>query len=332
LVPSTILFIASDADSFDSQIRLADDNSCREFDRWLELKRSGIAIDFRRIQRMGFDVPCFGDYIVNLSAFEKRSIICDSDEIPNEISHRIEDQLLVFMKSIPLSENAKSSPIKNEVEKMINLRHPCIAGPIGFVFGIESGSREKLKIVRLYLEGYSLSEVLSVNPIWWTWTVKAKAIAGIALGLRFAHSLGLIHGHLTTTNIVFDSDHCIQIVDFKSILFEIDESDNEDETQLGGFSGKEWRPEIDIQAFASILFELLFGRPPQGETPIPTSIPNFVSRIIESGLSPISRTRYSFNTILDILKQNDFRIENDVDSAEVSAFVSWVESAGYPEK
>jgi hypothetical protein len=49
LIPSTILFIASDAFDIDSQIRLIEGASCPEFDLWLQLKRSGIAIDFRRI-------------------------------------------------------------------------------------------------------------------------------------------------------------------------------------------------------------------------------------------------------------------------------------------
>jgi hypothetical protein len=45
--------------------------------------------------------------------------------------------------------------MENEIEKLINLRHPCIAAPIGFVFPLESGSRQELKIVRLYLESCS---------------------------------------------------------------------------------------------------------------------------------------------------------------------------------
>jgi serine/threonine protein kinase len=281
---------------------------------------------------VGFDVPCFADYVVNLSAFEEKSIICNSNKIPNQICYRIEDQFLVFMKSKPHSENVSESEIENEIENLINLRHPCIAAPIGFVFPIGSGSRRELKIVRLYLEGRSLAGVLSVNPVWWTSTVKAKVIAGIVLGLRFAHSLGLLHGHLTGNNILFDSEHCVQIVDFNPIPLEIGEGTSEDRTQFEGFSREEWARERDIQAFASILFELVFGRPLQGEAFIPTGIPDFVSRIIESGLSPISRTGYSFNTILKILKQNKFQIEDGVDSAEVSAFVSWVESAEQPDK
>jgi predicted metal-binding protein len=92
LIPSTILFIASDAVDINSQIRLVDEDSCPEFSRWLNLKRSGIALDFRRIQRMGFDIPCLEDYIVNVSIFEEKSIICESDEVPNEIHHRIENE------------------------------------------------------------------------------------------------------------------------------------------------------------------------------------------------------------------------------------------------
>jgi hypothetical protein len=334
MIPSTILFVASDAIGIDLQVRFVDGDSCPEFSRWLELKQSGIAVDFRRIHRVGFDVPCLGDYIVNLSAFETRSLICGSDEIPNAIYHRIEDEFLVVMKSKPSSENVEESQIENEIEPLINLRHPCIAPPIGFVFGIESDSRRELKIVRLYLEGCSLLEVVSLHPIWWTSTVKAKAVAGIFLGLRFAHSVGLIHGHLTGNNILFDSDHCIQIVDFNPIVLEVDESktENEEGTQLVGFSRKGWTPERDIQAFASILFEVMFGRLPQDEASIPTGIPAFVSRIIESGLFPLSARRYSLNTILEILKQNDFAIEDGVDSAEVSSFVSWVEHAEWPDK
>jgi serine/threonine protein kinase len=188
-------------------------------------------------------------------------------------------------------------------------------------------------MVRLYLEGCSLSEVLSVNPIWWTSTIKAKAVAGIVLGLRFAHSLGLVHGHLTRNNILFDSDHCIQIVNFNPIILEIGEmeSENEEATQLVGFSGKEWTGARDIEAFVSILSELMFGGPAHGEVSIPTRTAIFSFEMFKSRFSRISGSS-SFNTILEILKHYDFKIYDDVDSAEVSKFVSWVESAELPNK
>jgi serine/threonine protein kinase len=126
----------------------------------------------------------------------------------------VEDHFLVVVSSISLLDCVEKSRIENEIENLINFEHPCITTLIGFVFETESGRRRELKIVRLYLEGCSLSEVVSVNPLWWTSTVNAKAVAGIVAGLRFAHSFGLLHSQLTANNILFDSDRCIQIVDF----------------------------------------------------------------------------------------------------------------------
>jgi hypothetical protein len=98
------------------------------------------------------------------------------------------------------------------------------------------------------------------------------------------------------------------------------------------FQGKDGHRRGIFRRLQAILFEVVFGRPPEGEASIPTGIPDFVSKIIESGLSPISGRRYSFNTSLEILKQNDFQIEDGVDSTEVSGFVNWVESAEQIEK
>jgi hypothetical protein len=119
---------------------LIDRDCCSEFDRWLQLRRSRLVVDFRRIQRLSSELPSLGDYIVNLSVFEERSIIWESAQLPNEIYYRIEDEFLVLMTSKPLSENVSELEIEKEIEKLINLRHPCIISPIGFVFPIESGS------------------------------------------------------------------------------------------------------------------------------------------------------------------------------------------------
>jgi hypothetical protein len=332
-----VLFIASTAVDIASQILLVDVDSCPEFGRWLRLKRLGITVDFRRVERLYFDLRSLSDYIANLSGFEERSLIGGCDQIGNEIYDRLEDELSVVVKSIAHSECIEKSQIENELGKLIHLHHPSIAALIGFVLPIERGSQQEFKILRLYLEGCSLAEVVSANPVWWTSTVKAKVVAGIVVGLRFAHSLGLVHGHLTGNNILFDSNHNIQIVDFNPIVLEFGEMETEGEdevetksdaqTQLRGFSGEGWTLERDIQAFASILFELVLEHPPHAEAFIPTHIPDFVSMIIKAGLSARSRTRYSFNTILEMLKEHNFQIEDGVDSAEVSAFVKWVESS-----
>jgi hypothetical protein len=151
------------------------------------------------------------------------------------------------------------------------------------------------------------------------------------LGLRFAHSFGLLHDSLTT-GIVFDSDHCIQIVDFDRKRLKISENKSEEGPELGGFSEQRWTPEIDVHGFASILFEIVFGCPRKNEAFIPKGAPSFVRQIIKSGLYLTSEPKYSLEDILGILKNEKFQIEDGVHSTEVSAFVSWVESAEYSEK
>jgi hypothetical protein len=103
------------------------------------------------------------------------------------------------------------------------------------------------------------------------------------------------------------------------IVLEGSESKSEDGTQLGGFSGEGWTPEKDVQAFASILFEIVDGRAANGETSVPTSSPNFVSETMKTGLW--SERQSSFNNILKILKHNNFHIEDGVDSTEVFSFL-----------
>jgi serine/threonine protein kinase len=173
-----------------------------------------------------------------------------------------------------------------------------------------------------------LAEVISENPIWWTATAKAKAVAGIVLSLRFAHSLGLIHGHLNSKNIRFDLDHRIQITDFYWIGLEICESEKDKDI----LSGERWSPHLDVRGFASILFEIIVGYPMRlsgvwnGTITVPTNVPMFVLKLIEAGQSPGSQRQQPFNSILNILKENDFEIVSGVDSVDVLTFVDWVES------
>jgi serine/threonine protein kinase len=187
---------------------------------------------------------------------------------------------------------------------------------------------QELKIVRLYSECSSLTEVISLNPVWWTATAKAKAVAGIVLCLRVAHGFGLIHGHLNSNNIIFNVDHQVQITDFGLIDLEVGENENDS----GGFAGERWSPNPDVYQFASILLEIIVGDPAKlagvakGQKIVHRDIPVFVSELVEVGKSPESRISESFNDIFNILKKNNFEIMSGVDSADVLAFVDWIES------
>jgi hypothetical protein len=201
--------------------------------------------------------------------------------------------------------------IKNEIGKLIKLCHPCIATSIGFAFG--RGSRE-LKVLGISSESQSLFEVFRASPVWWTPT--AKAVAGIVLGLRFTHSLGLVHGHFTTNSIAFDLNYGIQITGFLSGL-----SGN----RICGFSNEGWNPETDIRGFVSILFEIAVGRPAKDEAHRPADLPMFVGEMTETGLSSESRRLTSFRKIFETQKQGDFAIVSGVDLADVLTFVDWIE-------
>jgi serine/threonine protein kinase len=214
----------------------------------------GIVVDFRRILRLGSEFGEMKDYLIDNSVFGEGSILGVFDGHSNEIYERCEDGSSMIVKRI--SGMKSMERLKIEVEQQLNLSHPCILGPIGFIFDPEARMSRELKIVKLYSEGNSLSEVISQNPVWWTATAKAKAIAGIVLSLRFAHSFGLIHGHLSSKTIVFDLNHRIEITDF----YPNDLENGEGGKETSVFSDEGWSPDADIRGFASILFEAMKSR------------------------------------------------------------------------
>jgi hypothetical protein len=171
-----------------------DEHSCPEFDRWQQLQASGIAIDFRRIRRAGSSLSSLSDCLFDLSAFNKGSLLSENGRVSTHLYHRCDNNFPIVAKSISLWAGSDNYHLERNIETLMNLRHPCIAGPIGFVVSLPL---QAVKIVRSYMSSSSLSKVISVSPEWWTPTAKAKAVAGLMLGLRFAHSFGVLHGHLT---------------------------------------------------------------------------------------------------------------------------------------
>jgi serine/threonine protein kinase len=307
------LCFASDLGVSPSQLLFAEGDSCEEFEGWLRLRKSGISVDFRRLLRFGSDHLELRSYLFEDSVIEDVCQKSESSRIESRLCRGIEDDSQIVIHSIFLTGLNDNCLIEKEIGNLINLCHPCIAGPICFIFG--SGSQE-LKVVGLSSTNFSLGDIERENPGWWTPTAKAKAVAGLVLGLRFAHSLGFIHGHLTTNSILFDLDHRIQITDFESGL---------SGKGIYGFSREQWNPEMDVRGFVSILFEIVVGRPVKDEKDIPADIPNFVSEMIKTGLSDRRRRLLSFRDIFEILKRHNFEIMSGVDSGEVSIFVEWVE-------
>jgi serine/threonine protein kinase len=313
VIPCTVLYVASYLNYNRHRILFSEGDSFDELYGWLRVRESGISVDFRRMLRLVSEDFDMISYQLSNSVIEEMGEICASAVIGSGIYQRFEDESQIVVKSISLRDLREHGLIKKEIERLINLCHPCIAALIGFVF---AGVSWELKVLGLSSESEILFEVLAASPVWWTPTAKAKAIAGIVLGLRFSHSLGLIHGHLTTHNIVFDLNHHIQITDFVSCL-----SGN----GLSGFSREGWNPETDVRGFMSILFEIVVGYPAKDDADMPADVPTFVCEMIKSGLSDERKRWSSFRDIFETLERHDFKIVPGVDSAEVLSFVGWVE-------
>jgi serine/threonine protein kinase len=304
-------------------------------------------VDFRRIQRLGSGLCGLSDCVVDLSGFERGDEIGLSGTGSAQLYRRCDDGLEIVVKLFGEFDPDQGCEIEREIEKLMSVMHPCIAAPFGFVLPMAS---KELKIARLYSRSGSLKDILSARPLWWTPTAKAIAVAGIVLGMKFLHRVGLIHGGLKPSNILFDESHRTQIADFGRSRFHPRESAAIVRGVGPEFaapevrSGEECTAKIDLFSFALILFEIVVGLPALGKTStseeleklpvkaserveIPGFVPEFVSVFIESGLSANPRERPSFNDISEALKRNHFRIADGVDSDEVSAFASLVESS-----
>jgi serine/threonine protein kinase len=163
------------------------------------------------------------------------------------------------------------------------------------------------------------------KPAWWTATAKAKAVAGIVLGMQFAHSLGLIHGCLRASNIVFDEDHNVKIADFG--FNRLMDSNFDPRHGAGGFAGECWTPQPDIVAFASILSEIAFGSS-DGRMSPDQCPPEYVTEIIAAAESVESVAAWSFTAAFEELEKFGFAITDDVDDGEVCEWVDAIRGHG----
>jgi serine/threonine protein kinase len=259
--------------------------------------------------------------LFNLFGFYEISQLSANERLLTPKYAECDHEFDIHVKSINISISDDIAHLEMKIESMMNLRHPCISSTIGIVLG---SGLQALQIVRLHSSGASLSEVISRSREWWTPTAKVKAIVGIVLSMRFAHSFGLLHGHLTGDSVIFNDEGLIEICDFCVRILSDVEDDSEAIAESGGFSGTNWSPDADVRAFAELLSQIVIGDSAE-EIGYSLSVPIFVLNIIERGQSSDSHAKLSFMDIIETLKDNNFRILEGVDSREVWDFVRWIE-------
>jgi serine/threonine protein kinase len=213
--------------------------------------------------------------LCNRFGFREESQLSVNERFLTQKYQGYDDGFEIIVKSTNVSVCIDIAHVEPKMENLMNLRHPCISCTMGVI--LRSPLRN-LEIVRVFSAGRSLSEVISASPEWWTPTAKAKTIAGIVLSLRFAHSFGLLHGHLTGDNLLFEHDGLIQVCDFcQNSLSEI--GGNSDRmAEIGGFAGENWRPAADVRAFTTLLSRIMIGNSAV-ELGCSRSVPAFVLKM-----------------------------------------------------
>jgi hypothetical protein len=147
VTPSTVVFVAYDADPDLSQLSLPDPDSCSMFNRWRRLRKSGITADFQRIPRFPSGLAYFKDFVFDTSRFEEGSVIGRNDRVSSQIYRRQINGALTVVKTIYLSGFIERCQIETEIENLLNLRHPMIAPLIDCVLPVESSGQRKFRTV-----------------------------------------------------------------------------------------------------------------------------------------------------------------------------------------
>jgi hypothetical protein len=71
LLPSTLVFLAHNAQSNLSKLSLADPDLCSVLDRWQRVRESRVAVDFRPILKPRSDHPCLKDSVFDITDWKK---------------------------------------------------------------------------------------------------------------------------------------------------------------------------------------------------------------------------------------------------------------------
>jgi serine/threonine protein kinase len=105
-----------------------------------------------------------------------------------------------------------------EIELLLKWQHPCFRPIVGYTAPTVSMPGQ---IGMLFAVDGSLRDALDLSqqrkpPSFMNETGVSIIILGLVLGMRFAHSHGMIHRNMKPQNILLDSDGTVQINDFVS--------------------------------------------------------------------------------------------------------------------
>ncbi|KAF9234044.1 kinase-like domain-containing protein [Melanogaster broomeanus] len=117
---------------------------------------------------------------------------------------------LYTLCAVPQLELSKvGSPLRREIKVWHNLRHPNIVRLLGVTFGFGT----TISTVSPWISGGSLHTYLAGSPDL-TESARFRLIEGVVAGLKYLHSFPIVHGDLSSGNVLVDGNGRACLSDF----------------------------------------------------------------------------------------------------------------------
>ncbi|MDP7456036.1 MAG: serine/threonine-protein kinase [Gammaproteobacteria bacterium] len=213
------------------------------------------------------------------------------------------NNLLVIKKKCARSSGFEASNI------LASLKHENIVNTL-----VTSIDEDFFFLVQEYLSGGSLQDRLAHHLTW----QETLSIAGqICQALIFAHSNGIIHGHLRPTNILFTKKGQVKVTDF---MLQDDVSEIKD-AHYYRLEGERRTKATDLYSAGVVLYQLLTGCLPRQDgdkgfvvRKLFTHLPQDIQELIKNMLStvPSQRRKDSLQQAVTLFGSNTSEMEKTV--------------------
>jgi eukaryotic-like serine/threonine-protein kinase len=194
-------------------------------------------------------------------------------EGPHGESYRARDTAngrIVVLKLINgevFHEDSEIDLFKAAMLRLIDVAHPNLAA----LYAVDE-TDEAVLIAHEYVEGAGIGELLEQGPL--PYEKFLDFAIQIADGIKALHTRGLIHGHISTDNVMIDQSGNVKLLDYGlpalGPAYLEEESSDSQRVSVWTAEDSEQPPEADADFFAlgGLFYEMLTGRAPysdQGE-------------------------------------------------------------------
>lgn len=194
---------------------------------------------------------------------------------------------------------------RKECEALQAIKHPNLI----LFFGAGTTEDGKSFMVTEFLAGGSLRTALCTEPhMPMVWSLRVRIACQIAEGMRYLHSLSMVHRDLKSDNVLLDSDLNAKVADFGtsrvlSVARKVSDDVETHVSTVGGslsatmtkgvgtqlwmapevfFGHSKYGPEVDVYSFGIIMWELATRKVPWYELEAPDYITQF--RLLDEAL------------------------------------------------